>query len=44
MGVKLRRGVAINGPSRIVLECGGDELARSFRGVNIADPGLRVSL
>ena len=44
MGMKLRRRVAINGPRGIVLEGGGDEFPRRLRGMDIADPRLRVPL
>src|SRR5208282_2147469 len=40
---KLRRSIAIDGPRGIVLKGGGDEFPRRLRGVDIADPRLRVS-
>ena len=43
MGVKLGRGIAINGTSGIVFKSGGNKLAGSLGRVNIADTGLRVS-
>ena len=42
--MKLRRSIAIDGPRGVVLESGGDEFPRRLRGVDIADPRLRVSL
>jgi hypothetical protein len=44
MSVKLRRGVAINGPSRVVFKSSGNELASSLWGVHIPNARLRVSL
>src|SRR6266545_3445448 len=44
MGVKLRRGIAINWPSRVVFKRGGDKFARGLRRANIADTCLCVSL
>src|SRR6266849_3836240 len=44
MGMKLRRRVAIDRPCGIVLEGGGDEFPSRLRGVDIADPRLRVPL
>ena len=44
MGMKLRRSIAIDGPGGIVLEGGGDEFSRRLRGMDIADPRLRVPL
>ena len=44
VGVELRRGVAIDGPGRVVLERRGSELAGRFRGMHVADPCLRVVL
>ena len=44
MGMKLRRRVAIDGPRGIVLESGGDEFSGRLRGMDIADPRLRVPL
>src|SRR5229473_2125790 len=44
MCMKLRRRIAIDGPRGIVLESGGDEFAGRLRGMDIADPRLRVSL
>src|SRR5271163_4891722 len=43
MGMKLRRGVAIDGPRGVVLESCGDEFSGRLRGMDIADPRLRVS-
>src|SRR5208282_2173404 len=43
MSMKLRRSIAIDGPRGIVLEGGGDEFPGRFRGMDIADPRLRVS-
>jgi hypothetical protein len=40
MGVELRRSVAIDGPSRVVLKGRGGELAGRFRGMDVADAGL----
>jgi hypothetical protein len=42
--VKLRRGIAIHGTRRIVLERSCKELARRFRRMNIADTRLCVPL
>ena len=44
MSMKLGRSIAIDGPRGIVLEGGGDEFAGRLWGMDIADPGLRVSL
>src|SRR5271157_2266707 len=44
MGMKLRCRVAIDGPRGVVLESGGDEFSGRLRGMDIADPRLRVSL
>jgi hypothetical protein len=44
MGVELRRGVAVDGPSGVVLEGRGGELARRLRRLNVADPRLGVPL
>src|SRR5271155_1481095 len=43
MGMKLRRGVAIDGPRGVVLESCGDEFSGRLRGMDIADSRLRVS-
>src|SRR5271157_5537726 len=43
MCMKLGRSIAIDGPRGIVLESGGDEFAGGLRGMDIADPRLRVS-
>src|SRR5271169_1960020 len=43
MGMKLRRSIAIDGPRGVLLESGGDEFAGRLRGMDIADPRLRVS-
>ena len=42
--MKLRRSIAIDGPRGVVLEGGGDKFAGRLRGMDIADPRLRVSL
>ncbi len=44
MGMKLRRGIASDGPRRIVLEGRGGELPCRLRGMHVADPRLRVVL
>src|SRR5208283_4760670 len=44
MSMKLGRSIAINGPRRVVLESGGDKFSGRLRGMDIADPRLRVSL
>ncbi len=44
MGMKLRRGVAIDGPRCVVLEFCDDELAGGLGGMIAADPRLRVPL
>src|SRR5216683_79142 len=44
MSMKLGRSIAINGPRGVVLESRGDEFPGRLRGMNIADPRLRVSL
>ena len=44
MGMKLWGSIAIDGSRGIVLEGGGNEFLRRLRGVDIADPRLRVSL
>ncbi len=44
MGVELRRGVAIDGPRRVVLEGRGGELSCGLRGMHVADPRLGVVL
>ena len=44
MGVELRRGVAFDRPGGVVLEGRGNELARSLRLPNVADPRLGVAL
>src|SRR4029077_7658856 len=44
MGMKLGRSIAIDGPRGVVLEGGGDEFPARLRGMDIADPRLRVSL
>jgi len=43
MGMKLGRSIAIDGPRGVVLEGGGDEFSGRLRGMDIADPRLRVS-
>jgi hypothetical protein len=43
MSMKLWRSIAIDGPRGVVLEGGGDEFAGRLRGMDIADPSLRVS-
>ena len=43
MSMKLERRVAIYGPRGVVLESGGDEFSGRLRGMDIADPRLRVS-
>src|ERR1700683_2880605 len=43
MGMKLGRSIAIDGPRGVVLESGGDKFSGRLRGMDIADPGLRVS-
>src|SRR5271157_4661585 len=43
MGMKLRCRVAIDGPRGVVLESGGDEFSGRLRGMDIADPRLRVA-
>ena len=42
--MKLRRSIAIDRPRGVVLESRGDEFAGRLRGMDIADPRLRVSL
>jgi hypothetical protein len=42
MGMKLGRSIAIDWPRGVVLESGGDKFSRRFRGMDIADPRLRV--
>jgi hypothetical protein len=42
--MKLRGSVAIDGPRGVVLKGGGDEFSGCLRGVDIADPRLRVPL
>src|SRR5467141_3854975 len=42
MGMKLGRSVAIDWPRGVVLESGGDKFSRRFRGMDLADPRLRV--
>ena len=44
MGVKLRRGIAIDGPRCVVLEFCDDELAGGLGGMIATDPRLRVPL
>ena len=44
MGMKLGRSIAIDWPRGVVLASGGDKFSGRLRGVDIADPGLRVSL
>src|SRR5450631_567684 len=44
VSMKLRCRVAIDGPRGIVLEGGGDKFAGRLRGMDIADPRLRVPL
>ena len=44
MSMKLRSSIAIDGPRGVVLESGGDEFSGRLRGMDIADPRLRVSL
>ncbi len=44
MGMKLRSRIAIDGPRGVVLESRGDEFTGRLRGMDIADPRLRVSL
>src|SRR5207253_1737156 len=43
MSMKLGRRVAIDGPRGVVLESGGDKFSGRLRGMDIADPRLRVS-
>src|SRR5208283_3657398 len=43
MSMKLGRSIAIDGPRGVVLESGGDEFSGRLRGMDIADPRLRVS-
>jgi hypothetical protein len=43
VSMKLGRSIAIDGPRGIVLKGGGDEFAGRLRGMDIADPRLRVS-
>jgi hypothetical protein len=43
VSMKLGRGIAIDGPRGVVLESGGDEFSGRLRGMDIADPRLRVS-
>jgi hypothetical protein len=43
MSMKLGGSIAIDGPRGVVLECGGNEFSGRLRGMNIADPRLRVS-
>jgi hypothetical protein len=43
MSMKLGRSIAIDGPRGVVLEGGGDEFSARLRGMDIADPRLRVS-
>lgn len=42
--MKLGRSIAINRPRGVVLESGGDKFAGRLRGMDIANPRLRVSL
>jgi hypothetical protein len=42
--MKVGRSIAIDGPRGVVLESGGDEFSGRLRGMDIADPRLRVSL
>jgi len=44
MGMELRRGVARDRPRGVVLEGRGGELARRLRGMDVANPRLRVVL
>jgi len=44
MRVELRRGIAIDGPRRVVLEGRGGELPRRLRSMDVANPRLRVVL
>ena len=44
MSVKLRRGIAIDGPRCVVLEFCGDELAGGLGGMIATDPRLRIPL
>src|SRR5208282_1024971 len=44
MGMKLGCSIAIDGPRGVVLESGGDKFRGRLRGMDIANPGLRVSL
>ena len=43
MGMKLGRSIAIDWPRGVVLESCGDEFSGRLRGMDIADPRLRVS-
>ena len=43
MSMELGRSIAIDGPRSIVLESGGEKFSGRLRGMNIADPRLRVS-
>ena len=44
MGMKLRRGVSIDRPGRVMLELRSDELPRCLCRVIAADAGLRIAL
>ena len=44
MSMKLGRSIAIDGPRGVVFESGGDKFSGRLRGINIADPRLRVLL
>src|SRR5712664_1163629 len=41
--MKLGRSIAIDGPRGVMLESGGDEFSGRLRGMDLADPRLRVS-
>ncbi len=43
VSMKLGRSIAIDGPRGVVLESGGDKFSGCLRGMDIADPRLRVS-
>jgi len=43
VSMKLGRSIAIDGPRGVVLEGGGDKFSGRLRGMDIADPRLRVS-
>src|ERR1700678_2009806 len=43
MSMKLGRRITIDGPRGVVLESGGDKFSGGLRGMDIADPRLRVS-